>query len=55
MKKGIEKTKSAFPKPPRTATSDPIKKTAVAVKNRPILKQKPVAVALIITGKSSGI
>ena len=45
----------AFPYPPSISTSEPIKKTAIPVINRPRLKHTPVAVALRETGNSSGM
>lgn len=54
-KKVTEKASNALLKPPKTLTKVPTKNTAVAVKKRPTLKQKPVAVALITVGNNSGI
>ena len=51
----IENASKALPKPPKNVTRVPTKNTAVAVKKRPILKQKPVAVALIMVGNNSGM
>ena len=42
-----ENIKTALPYPPKKITSAPIKKTTVAVNSLPILKQNPVAEALI--------
>lgn len=53
--KVIENTSKALLKPPKILTMLPTKNTAVAVKKRPTLKQKPVAVALITVGNNAGI
>lgn len=53
--KNTENDKRALLKPPKKTTKLPTKKTAVAVKNRAILKQKPVADARILTGNKAGI
>ena len=50
-----EKIKIALPYPPKKITSVPIKKTTVAVNNLPILKQNPVAEALMAVGNKCGI
>src|SRR5665213_883858 len=50
-----EKIKIALPYPPKKITSVPIKKTTVAVNNLPILKQNPVAEALMTVGNRCGI
>ena len=47
--------KSELPYPPKTITSDPIKKTAAAVNKRPVLKQTPVADARMPGENSNGI
>ena len=54
-KKTDENTTKEFPYPPKMVTRVPKKKMAAAVTILPTLKQNPVAVALIITGKSKGI
>ena len=50
-----EKIKTALPYPPKKVTSEPIKKTTVAVNSLPMLKQNPVAEALITVGNNAGI
>ena len=51
----MENDSKALPMLPKTDTKLPTKKTAVAVKNLPILKQKPVAVARIVVEKRAGM
>lgn len=54
-KKAMEKVSNALLSPPKKATIAPTKKTEVAVKKRPMLKQNPVAVARITVGNNWGI
>ena len=55
MKNTKENDSKALLNPPKKATIEPTKNMAVAVKNLPILKQKPDAVARIIVGNKLGI
>jgi hypothetical protein len=55
MTNTIEKVSIVLPYPPKAVTKAPTKKTAVAVTSLPTLKQMPVAVARMWTGKSWGI
>ena len=50
-----EKMNNALLYPPKAVTITPTNNTAVAVNNRPTLKQNPVAVARIETGNNNGI
>jgi hypothetical protein len=47
IKKTNEKIKSELPYPPRVTTRTPTKNTAAQVKILPVLKHRPVAVALM--------